>query len=145
MKKFVTLLILITITLISAQFSYAQRGIDPSLKPINAPDIPVAGPSEQECIDLGGKRDKNAQLCSGYEDVPISAFIQIIAGAILMISGGVGVIVISVGGVLYITSRGNEQQLNYAKSTLLYGVIGMVVIIFSYFIVSWVLKLVIGA
>lgn len=144
-KKTITLLIFIIIGLAIIPFTSAQRAIDPGLKPINAPDVPGTGAAtEKECTDQGGKWDENAKLCSGNEDEPINAFLQIIAGAILMLSGGVAVIVMSVGGIMYITSSGNQQQLEFAKSTIMYGIIGMLAIIFSYFIVRWVLQIVIG-
>jgi len=142
-KKSLTLLLTIIICLAIIPMTSAQRIIDPSLKPTNSPGVPPTG-SEEDCKTAGGTWNKDAQLCAGLEDEPINAFIQILAGAILMLSGGIAVIVISVGGVMYVTSRGNQQQLEFAKSTLTYGIIGMLVIIFSYFIVRWVLQIVIG-
>ncbi len=126
--------------------SSSLRMIDSGLKPINVPAVPAVGPKDKaECEKIkGAVWDKNAQLCSGFEDQPITAFLQILGGAILMLSGGIAVIVISVGGVMYITSRGNQQQLEFAKNTLVYGVLGMVVIIFSYFIIRWVLQIIVG-
>ncbi|MCD6109912.1 hypothetical protein J7J83_04105 [bacterium] len=143
-KKVLTLLILTVIATLIVPITSAQRTIDPSLKPLNSPDIPVAGSTKKECEKNGGKWDKNAQLCSGEEDYPINAYIQIIGGAILMLSGGIAVIVISMGGIMYVTSRGNQQQLEFAKNTLIYGVIGMIVIIFSYFIIKWVMQIILG-
>jgi Type IV secretion system pilin len=125
--------------------SSSLRMIDSGLKPINVPAVPAVGPGDKAaCEKTGGTWDKNAKLCSGFEDQPITAFLQILGGAILMLSGGIAVIVISVGGVMYITSRGNQQQLEFAKNTLVYGVLGMVVIIFSYFIIRWVLQIIVG-
>ncbi len=89
--------------------------------------------------------DENSSMCRGFEEEPITAFIQILAGALLMLTGGVAVIVIAIGGIMYVTSRGNQQQMEYAKNTLTYGIIGMVVIIFSYYIVKFVLQLIIGS
>lgn len=145
-KRFLTLLLVIIIGMaIIPMTSSAQRGIDPNLKPINVPGVPATGEaSEQDCTKAGGTWDTNTQLCSTTAEEPINAFLQILAGAILMLSGGIAVIVIAVGGVMYVTSRGNQQQLEFAKNTLVYGVLGMVVIIFSYFIIKWVLQIVVG-
>ena len=99
---------------------------------------------EKGCTAQGGTWNEEAKLCTGFEEEPINAFLQIIGGAILMLSGGIAVIVVGIGGIMYITSRGNQQQLEFAKNTLLYGVIGMLVIIFSYFIIRWVLKIIVG-
>lgn len=146
-NKVLTLLLIIIIGMAIIPITNAQRGIDPSLKPTNSPDVPATGDipkSESECTKQGGTWNKEAKLCSGFEDEPINAFLQILGGAILMLSGGIAVIVISVGGIMYVTSRGNQQQLEFAKNTLVYGVIGMLVIIFSYFIIRWVLQIIVG-
>jgi len=142
-KKTISLLI-ITIVVIATILPtvMAQRSIDRSLKPINSPDIPIAGSTQKECEEKGGEWDENAKLCAGEEDQPINAYIQIIGGAILMLSGGVAVIVIAMGGLMYVTSRGSQQQLEFAKNTLVYGVLGMLIIIFSYFIIMWALQII---
>lgn len=88
--------------------------------------------------------DENSQMCRGHEEEPITAYIQILAGALIMISGGIAVIVIAVGGIMYITAGGRQQQMEFAKNTLLYGVLGMLVMIFSYYIVQFIITLIIG-
>ncbi len=168
-KKLITFAILIASLTLSTSIVYAQRGIDPNLKPKNAPGVPDTGLTKEECIKkytgqpigydpekdeyivLTGEElekavwDENSQICVGESAAePINAFLQILGGALLMLSGGIAVIVIAVGGFMYITSRGNQQQMEYAKNTLVYGVIGMLVVIFSYFIVSYIINLVVG-
>lgn len=144
-KKLITLLLVLIIGMSIVPVTGAQRGIDPSLKPINAPGVPETGITKEECEETkGAVWDENTQLCSTTAEEPITAFIQILGGAILILSGGIAVIVIAVGGIMYITSRGNQQQLEFAKNTLIYGVIGMLVIIFSYFIIRWVLQIIVG-
>jgi hypothetical protein len=61
-----------------------------------------------------------------------------------MLAGGIAVIIMAYGGIQYVISQGNQERLDKAKKTLLYGVIGIVVVTFSYFIVSFVLRLIIG-
>ncbi|MFC1655770.1 pilin [Patescibacteria group bacterium] len=168
-KKLIAFTILIAALALSTSIVHAQRGIDPTLKPGNAPGVPDAGMTKDQCIKkytgipikydaekeeyvvLTGADlekavwDENGQICVGESaSEPINAFLQILGGALLMLSGGIAVIVIAVGGFMYITSRGNQQQMEYAKNTLVYGVLGMLVVIFSYFIVSYVINLVVG-
>jgi len=50
----------------------------------------------------------------------------------------ISVIMIIVGGIKYITSQGNQQQLESAKNTILYAVIGLVVAIAARAIVQLV-------
>jgi len=149
-KKLITIGVIIYMTLFSAPFIFAQRGIDPSLKPENIPEMPLTGPaSEDECKTkiINGKAgtwDANTEMCSTETESPITAYMQIFAGALVMLSGGIAVVVIAVGGILYITARGNQAQLEKAKNTLVFGVMGMLIVIFSYFIVRFVLTLVTG-
>lgn len=178
LKKLITIWFLTLIIILTIPVTFAQRAIDPSLKPQNAPGVPLTGPALEQCLSefkdidpdiksiyeqIQGKNqteidkivednketiklywDENSQMCRGHEEEPITAFIQIIAGALLMLTGGIAVIVIAVGGVMYIISGGNQQTMEYAKNTLKYGFIGMAVIILSYYIVQTVLTLIIG-
>ena len=52
----------------------------------------------------------------------------------------VAVIVIIIGGVSIATSQGDPGKIKKGKSTVLYGVIGMVVCIFAFAIVAFVLN-----
>ena len=172
-KKLLTIGLLMVIIALTMPMVHGQRAIDPLLKPDNAPSVPLTGLSQESCIqrnlsklheELYGKDptkkldslsdadkkeiakywDENSQMCHGNEEEPITAFIQIIAGALLMLTGGIAVIVITVSGIMYITSGGRQQQMEFAKNTLMYGIIGMVVIIFSYYFVQLIIKLIIG-
>jgi len=134
MKKMIIILGLIMIFLSGSQFVYAQRQIDPSLKPTYSPEAPKAGLTQSQCKEL--HREWVNGICEGDDAAPLNAFLQILAGALLMLSGGLAVIVIAIGGVMYITSHGDQQQLEYAKNTIVYGLAGSLVIIFSYMIVK---------
>lgn len=50
----------------------------------------------------------------------------------------ISVIMIIVGGIKYVTSQGNQQQLQSAKSTILYAVVGLLVAIAARAIVQLV-------
>ena len=172
LKKLITIGILTTIIVLTMPMAYAQRAIDPIYKPDNAPAVPLTGPAKKDCIQqnladlytdiyvdktkdvnklndadktkLAKYWDENSQMCRGHEEEPVTAFIQIIAGALLMISGGIAVIVLAVGGIMYVTSGGRQQQMEFAKNTIMYAIIGMLVMIFSYYIVQFIIALIIG-
>ncbi|MDP4127590.1 MAG: pilin [Bacillota bacterium] len=57
---------------------------------------------------------------------------------ILGLSGGVAVLFLILGGLQYITSSGNKDRAEAAKQTILYAVIGLVVIALSFVIVAFV-------
>lgn len=56
------------------------------------------------------------------------------------IAGGIALIVIALGGLRYINSLGNAQNVAKAKDTILYALIGLVVCILGYAIVGFVIQ-----
>lgn len=141
-KKFITISLFLIIGITAVQYAQAQRAIDPNLKPKNLPATEKTGLDQAECPE--GAWDENSQMCLGAEDEPITAFLQVLGGALLMLSGGIAVIVIAYGGLQYVISHGNQEKIEKAKKTLLYGIIGSLVVIFSYIIVEFVLQIIIG-
>lgn len=65
-----------------------------------------------------------------------------VGSVINMIIYGIGivaVIVIIIGGVNYMLSQGDPNKIKKAKDTILYGVIGLVVVLIAFAIVNFVL------
>jgi hypothetical protein len=56
--------------------------------------------------------------------------------------GAISVIMIIVGGFKYITSGGNEKGVSSAKTTILYAIIGLVIVALAQIIVRFVLNFV---
>lgn len=54
----------------------------------------------------------------------------------LMFSGAIAVVFVIIGGYQYMTSAGNEESAEKGKKTLINAVIGIVIIILSYAIIS---------
>lgn len=65
--------------------------------------------------------------------------LKVVVNVLLFILGAIAVIMIVVGGIRYALSGGDQAQITAAKNTILYAVIGLVVAILAYAIVSWVL------
>ena len=63
-----------------------------------------------------------------------------IVKASLGIIGALAILVIVYGGVLYITSAGNEENIKKAKTAVTGAVIGLVVALLAYVIVDFVIK-----
>jgi TRAP-type C4-dicarboxylate transport system permease small subunit len=77
----------------------------------------------------------------GY-DSPItnaSTFLARALGVTYSIAGIVAVIVIIIGGFMYITSAGNTDRIKTAKNAILYSVIGLVVVITAFIITRYVI------
>ncbi|MDP3993798.1 MAG: pilin [Candidatus Doudnabacteria bacterium] len=66
-----------------------------------------------------------------------------IINTFLYFAGGIAVIFIVVGGFQYVASRGNEESTEKAKKTVTYAVLGLVIIVMAFAIVSIVNNLLI--
>ncbi len=63
-----------------------------------------------------------------------------ILNAVIAVLGIVAVIVIIIGGVSYMTSSGDAGKVKKAKDTILYGVIGLIIVALSFAIVNFVIS-----
>lgn len=64
--------------------------------------------------------------------------ITTVSNTILMIIGVIAVLFLIIGGFQYVTSAGNPDSIGKAKSTILYGIIGLVFAILAFAIVSFI-------
>ena len=67
-----------------------------------------------------------------------------IINAIIGVLGIVAVIVIIIGGISYMTSAGDAGKVKKAKDTILYGVIGLVIVVLAFAIVNFVISNILG-
>lgn len=91
--------------------------------------------SAKQCIDQG-------LTASGASGTPgdLSTILTTVTNILLFLMGAVSVIMIIIGGFRYVTSQGDQTQMQSAKNTILYAVIGVVVSIAAYAIVSFVVS-----
>ena len=68
----------------------------------------------------------------------LAGFFLNIANYILAFTTALSVLFIIIGGLRYIASAGNEQALEGAKKTLTFAVLGLIVVIFSLFVVNFI-------
>lgn len=61
-----------------------------------------------------------------------------VVNTLSFIAGVASVIAIIVGGIMYITSAGDEGRVRSAKNTLLYAVIGVIISLSAYAIANFV-------
>lgn len=57
-----------------------------------------------------------------------------------LIVGAISIIMIIVGGFRYITSGGSSEKVGGAKNTLIYAIIGLIIVALAQFIVHYVLN-----
>ena len=89
--------------------------------------------SASECINQG-------MTASGTSSTPksLGSILTTVTNILLFLMGAVSVIMIIIGGFRYVTSQGDQTQMQSAKNTILYAVIGLIVAIAAYAIVSFV-------
>ena len=66
--------------------------------------------------------------------------IKIITNTLLLAIGVSAVLMLIIGGFRYVFSQGNEKSISAAKDTILYAVIGIIVAIMSYSIITFVIN-----
>lgn len=74
----------------------------------------------------------------GNDDLTVN--ITNILNVIIGVLGILAVIVIIFGGVQYMTSTGDAAKVKKAKDTILYGVIGLIIVILAFAIVNFVIN-----
>ena len=62
-----------------------------------------------------------------------------VTNILLWVAGVAAVIAIVVGGIMYITSAGDEKRVQAAKNTILYAVVGMIIALLAWGIASFVI------
>lgn len=87
-------------------------------------------------LEVGGSTDCTTDDPQGKVNDTITFVINIFS----IIVGVVAVIMIIVGGLKYITSNGDSNNVTSAKNTILYAIIGLVVVALAQFVVRFVLS-----
>jgi len=96
---------------------------------------------------LGGVSVARAAISETGLQNPIQAdtfqdLVNLIAGIVMKIGGVLAVIFIIWSGFLFVTARGNEKQLEEAKTTFKWTIIGAFVLFGAYMIATAVVNLV---
>ena len=78
--------------------------------------------------------------CGGTADAEgsVATIITTVIDIFSIIVGAVSVIMIILGGLRYITSAGDSANVTAAKNTILYAVVGLIIVIFAQTIVKFV-------
>ncbi len=87
-------------------------------------------------IKVGSSSGCNTTDTSGAINNTISTVINVIS----VIVGAVAVVMIVVGGFRYVTSAGNPEGAKSARNTILYAIIGLVIVALAQLIVHFVLS-----
>lgn len=109
--------------------------------------MPLALPATvlaQDPIEKGLCSGTELQIGADCEDPAdatgrLNRIITLIVNIFSLIVGVVAVIMIIVGGLKYITSGGDSGNVSGAKNTILYAIVGLIIVALAQFIVRFVL------
>lgn len=123
MKKFSTIFTISILALI-AFFSFELISIASNFQPptIIKPDL-LPGPDNQE-------------IAQGSREIILGKFLPRLTVRIIGLIGAAALLSIVIGGLRYATAYGKEETLEAAKNQILYSIIGFIVAILSYTIVT---------
>ena len=84
--------------------------------------------------------------CAHGENTPsdmtgASGIVNTVINTMLFIVGILSVIMIIFAGIRYVTAHGDKGQVESAKNTLIYAIVGLIIAIVAYALVNWVANL----
>lgn len=82
----------------------------------------------------------SSAVCQSSKKDNVKDIVVKVVNILLYILGAVAVVVIIVGGFLYVVSGGDASSVAKAKNTIMYAVIGLIVAILAYAIVNFVIN-----
>jgi hypothetical protein len=108
--------------------------------PLAAHAVPEACPNAQDVTN--STIDQGAQCAKGNSNAdalfgPTGIFSKI-ANVLIFLVGAIAVIMLIWGGLQYVISAGDSKRVESAKNTILYAIIGIVIAILAFAIVSFV-------
>lgn len=83
-------------------------------------------------------------ICAGGDEQDSFMYTSSILNTVFFWTGVIAVIAIIIGGFLFITSEGEPGKTKKAKDTLMYSVIGLVVVLLAFSITNFILRAVGG-
>lgn len=141
MKKLIISLVLV----LAAVFG----GLMPSGSALAAPADCTKNPAGKDCPCEAGSAAANSAVCkelvSETKDNTLNDNVQAIINTLLYIVGVLAVIMIIVGAIRLVMSRGaagsggSAGAVNKARQTITYSVVGLVVAMLAWVIVNWVI------
>jgi hypothetical protein len=65
---------------------------------------------------------------------------QVVSNTLIFLVGAVAVIFLIIGGLRYVISQGDSKNIEAAKNTILYAIVGIVVAVISFALVQFVIN-----
>jgi len=99
-------------------------------------------PFSQVC-NINGSAKTSSAVCASTGGDPLTGkngIIRKVSVVIATIAGIFAVIVLVMGGIRFITSGGNPEQVSQAKRTIIYAVIGLAAIVLGQTLIMFILS-----
>lgn len=93
-------------------------------------------------LSVSGVTNGDPNCASGASDpgTKLDSVVKLVINIFSLVVGIIAVIMIIIGGLKYITSSGDSGNVTSAKNTILYAIIGLVVVALAQLIVRFVLQ-----
>ena len=109
--------------------------------------IATISPAYAKVICANGDQKDRYELCpewgansgSNLSKNDLMGTLQIIINVIVGVIGFIAVVMIIMGGISFVTSQGDSSKVAKARNTILYGVVGLIVAMLAFAIVTFVL------
>jgi zinc transporter ZupT len=103
-----------------------------------APVLAQSTPQQYVCAGVGIASGNGCKNPTNGPDV--NSVVRLIINILSVIVGVAAVIMIIIGGLKYITSGGDSAGVTSAKNTILYAIVGLIVVALAQVIVRFVLR-----
>ncbi|HSX28001.1 MAG TPA: pilin [Candidatus Saccharimonadales bacterium] len=104
--------------------------------------VPALSASAQSNLETGvcsGVTATGAADCKDANGDGLQGLVRNILNILSWVIGVVSVVMIIIGGFRYIISSGDSGQVQSAKNTILYAIVGLVIVLFAQLIVRFVI------
>lgn len=91
-------------------------------------------------IQILAQADKGLVDVSPLPQVGTTGAIENVVKIVLGITGAIALLIITIAGFQYITSRGNPQTVATAKNAIIYAGVGLVISALAFVIVAFVVQ-----
>lgn len=91
--------------------------------------------------DAFGKNLTDAATEAQYNTTDVQTIVAIVIRSILGLLGVIFLVLMIYGGFLWMTAKGNEQQVEKAKNLITAAIIGVIIVLSSYAISVFIIKL----
>jgi hypothetical protein len=99
----------------------------------------VSAQSTKQLVCQGATDVSNQTDCTG-SNTEVNKLIKTVINLLSIFGGIAAVVMIIIGGLRYVTSSGAPEKVSGAKNTILYALIGLVIIALAQVIVRFVLQ-----